>query len=308
MLASLIAERYAKALLRAAEAEKALPQVGEQADALRAALASAQGAQSFLGDPIAEPQEKLKVLTELFGAAVHPVFKAFLLAVLEQNREVFLPVILRAFCELRDGVEGRATVHYGTAHTLPAGDRKVLEETLGKRLGRTVILEPYTDPRIIGGAVLKIGDTVYDGSLRSRLDKLGRLLAEGPPPRPSRASSPSAGDAASAKTEIRRSPAKAEPAKAKARKSASAKAAPSKARAAASGNGPAATKAAPSAKTKVATRTGSKPAVRSAAKAAPKGAVKQVTKSKAPSTKAAGSKIKAAASSKAAGLKNRKSR
>jgi F-type H+-transporting ATPase subunit delta len=182
MLASLIAERYAKALLRAAQAEKALGEVGAQAEVLRLGLVTAKNAAAFLNDPVAEPQGKLKVLSSVFEGGAHPILQAFLLAALEQKRERFLPAILHKFAELRDEAEGRATASVGTAHPLAPAERQLLEKALSKRLGRAVALQPYTDKSLLGGAVLKLGDTVFDGSLRSRLNRLGSLLAKGVSP------------------------------------------------------------------------------------------------------------------------------
>lgn len=181
MLASLIAERYAKALLRAAQAQGSLADIGAQAETLRLGLVSAESAPAFLGDPLAEPQGKLKILSGVFEGGAHPILQAFLLAVLEQKRERFLPAILHKFAELRDEAEGRAMGSVGTARPLAPAQRKLLEAALSKRLGRAVALVPYTDKELLGGAVLKLGDTVFDGTLRMRLARLGRLLAQGAP-------------------------------------------------------------------------------------------------------------------------------
>jgi F-type H+-transporting ATPase subunit delta len=215
MLASLIAERYAKALLRAAQAEKALGDVGAQAQGLSQALQGAEGAQRFLGDPIAEPAAKLAVMVGAFEGGPHAVLRSFLEAVLAQKRERFLPLILAAFLKLRDEAEGRSEASLGTARPLAAGEVKLLETELSKRLGREVTLKPYTEKELLGGAVLRLGDTVYDASLRSRLKRLGQLLSEGPPPRPKRAPSTPAKGAAKRKPGAKKSAAKAKPKAAK---------------------------------------------------------------------------------------------
>jgi F-type H+-transporting ATPase subunit delta len=181
MLASLISERYAKALLRAAQAENALDAVGAQARGLELALRSAGGADRFLADPVAMAADKLAVIESAFEGGMHPLFKAFLKAVLHQKRERFLPRILGNFGTLLDEAEGRVEARLGTARSLPADERAMLEQALSKRLGREVTLKPYSDKALLGGAVLRIGDTVYDASLRGRLSRLGRLLSEGPP-------------------------------------------------------------------------------------------------------------------------------
>lgn len=193
MLASLIAERYAKALLRAAQAQGSLADIGAQAETLRLGLVSAESAAAFLGDPLAEPQGKLKVLSGVFDGGAHPILQAFLLAVLEQKRERFLPAILHKFAELRDEAEGRSSAALGTARPLAPAQRKLLETALSQRLGRSVALVPYTDKELLGGAVLKLGDTVFDGTLRMRLARLGHLLAQGAPETPSPSAKSAAG-------------------------------------------------------------------------------------------------------------------
>ena len=180
MLATVIAERYAKALLTAAQNERALAVVGGQAHALSGALKGAVGATAFLADPLAGAEAKLKVLTAAFGETPHPLMKAFLQTVLEHKRERYLPGILGTFEALMDEAEGRVNAQLGTAKPLPVATRKLLENALSQRLGRKVALEPYTDQSLLGGAVLRMGDTVFDGSLRSSLTRLGQDLRKAP--------------------------------------------------------------------------------------------------------------------------------
>jgi F-type H+-transporting ATPase subunit delta len=183
MLATLIAERYAKALLTAAQNEKALSVVGAQAHLLAVALDGAQGVSGFLSDPLAGAPAKLAVFAAAFSEEPHPLIKAFLQTVLEHKRERYLPAILHAFAALLDEAEGRVQAQLGTAKPLPPATRKLLEIALSQRLGRTVALEPYTDRALLGGAVLRLGDTVFDGSLRSGLTRLGQQMRRGPLPK-----------------------------------------------------------------------------------------------------------------------------
>jgi len=180
MLASLIAERYSKALLRAALAENALDEVGGETEILRSALEGAAEAASFLGDPVAQASEKLRVLTGVFDGGGHPIVRGFLSTVLDHKRERFLPAILKAFAGLRDEAQGRVKATFTTARDLPVKEKELLQAALSRRLDRSVVLLPFTDRNLLGGAVLKIGDRVFDGSVQSGLLRLGRLLNEAP--------------------------------------------------------------------------------------------------------------------------------
>jgi F-type H+-transporting ATPase subunit delta len=214
MLATLIAERYAKALLTAAQNEKALGIVGSQAQLLEQALGAAQGVDGFLSDPLAGAPAKLAVLSAAFSGEAHPLMRAFLQTVLEHKRERYLPAILHAFAALLDEAEGRVQALLGTAKPLPPATRRLLEGALSQRLGRTVVLEPYTDRHLLGGAVLRVGDTVFDGSLRSGLTRLGQTLRRGPLPTTPKAPAKKAAVKKTAKTPTK----KAAPKKAVAKK------------------------------------------------------------------------------------------
>ena len=223
MLASLISERYAKALLRAAQAENALDAVGDQARGLALALGAADGADRFLADPVAMAADKLNIMEGAFEGGLHPLFKAFLKAVLHQKRERFLPPILVNFGALLDEAEGRVEAKFGTARSLSAPERAMLEGALSTKLGRQVTLKPYSDKSLLGGAVLRIGDTVYDASLRGRLGRLGRRLVQGPIARPKPAAAPKKKPAARPKKAAAKKKAAPIKAKAPAKKAASPK-------------------------------------------------------------------------------------
>lgn len=223
MLNTLIAERYAKALLRAAQAEGALDDLGGQAQGLAQALQAAEGVGRFLADPVAEPQAKLAVLEAAFEGRPHALLRSFLQAVLAQKRERFLPLILAEFLRLRDEAQGRAQASLGTARPLAPAELKLLQDGLSRRLGRQITLKPYTERDLLGGAVLRLGDTVYDASLRGRLQRLGRLLSEAPLPKPKAAAPPAKPSKAKAKAKPKPK-AKAAVAKPAAKKKAPAKA------------------------------------------------------------------------------------
>ncbi len=111
---------------------------------------------------------------------LHPLFKAFLKAVLHQKRERFLPRILVNFGALLDEAEAAWWAVRHGPQPLPPRSARMLEQALSSKLGRQVTLKPYSDKSLLGGAVLRIGDTVYDASLRGRLGRLGRRLVQGP--------------------------------------------------------------------------------------------------------------------------------
>ena len=184
MLASLIAQRYAKALFEAASDAKDLDRVAAEAEGLAAALAPVVLAS--LARPTLAPAQKLALFEKAFEGGASPVLMAFIKAVLENKRERFLPQTLAQFKGLVMESQGRVSASLASAAPLSAKELASLSEALGKRFKKKIELTALTDARLLGGLKLKVGDTVYDGSLAARLDKLARLLSgaeAGPEPK-----------------------------------------------------------------------------------------------------------------------------
>ncbi|HUP19351.1 MAG TPA: ATP synthase F1 subunit delta [Gemmatimonadota bacterium] len=177
MRAGTIARVYARTLLGEAEREHALDDVDASMAAMVAALGASPKLKRFLEGPQIEPADKKALLEQVFAEQVHPLALRFVFLVIDKHRETLLEEIVAAWDALLDERAGRqsATV---TAAT-PLGD-DVLERLKGaleRRTGMTIRLEHRVDPALLGGLVVRSGDTVIDGSLRTRLRALRRRLA-----------------------------------------------------------------------------------------------------------------------------------
>jgi len=97
--------------------------------------------------------------------------------VLASNRRLpLLPEISAQFAELRAAREKSIDVHVVSAFELPQETRDRLARALGSKLKRDVNLSSETDSSLLGGLLIRAGDTVIDGSVRGRLSKLAEAL------------------------------------------------------------------------------------------------------------------------------------
>ena len=87
-----------------------------------------------------------------------------------------LPEIARLFDRYKDEVEGVVDVELIAAAPVGEAEKSQLTAALAKRFGRQVRVHAAVDASLIGGAVVRAGDLVIDGSLKARLEKLGREL------------------------------------------------------------------------------------------------------------------------------------
>jgi F-type H+-transporting ATPase subunit delta len=172
---STIARPYAKAAFEEAQADNRL---GPWSAALQTGAAVVQDArvQPLLGNPLVSKMQLADLVTDLAGADLDQDGRNFVLTLAENHRLAYLPEISALFDELKDQAEGVIDVTVTSAAPLADGQREALVTALQRKLNRTVRLQCETDPSLIGGAILRAGDLVIDGSLRSRLDRIAYEL------------------------------------------------------------------------------------------------------------------------------------
>jgi F-type H+-transporting ATPase subunit delta len=176
---STIARPYARAAFQEARADKRL---GPWFDALNtgAAVVQDERVQNLLGDPLVTPAQLAQLVIDIAGPGlgehgVTPV-KNFVQTLAENRRLGYLPEIAAIFGELKDAEEGIVDVTVTSAAPLDQQQQLTLSEALARKLKRQVRLHCETDKALIGGAVLRAGDLVIDGSLRTRLDRIATEL------------------------------------------------------------------------------------------------------------------------------------
>ena len=172
---STIARPYARAAFEEARAEKRL---GPWADALDVGAAVVRDArvQDLLGDPNVTPAQLAQLVIDIAGPSLGEHGKNFVQTLAENRRLGYLPEIAEIFAELKDAEEGIVDVTVTSAAPLDQQQQLTLSEALARKLKRQVRLHCDTDKALIGGAVLRAGDLVIDGSLRTRLDRIATEL------------------------------------------------------------------------------------------------------------------------------------
>ena len=131
---------------------------------------------ALLGDPHVTPEQLTSLVADLAGPGFGEHGRNFVATLAQNGRLEFLPEIAALFDELRDEAEGMADVTVASAVALDQGQQQALSAALSRRLKRTIRLHCRIDPGLIGGAVVRAGDLVIDGSLRGRLARIAHEL------------------------------------------------------------------------------------------------------------------------------------
>lgn len=170
-----IARPYARAAFEYARSKKAVPQWSEQL-ALLAALVQNEKLRSALGNPKLTRSERGALLIKVGDKKLDESARNFVNLLAANNRLDVLPEIAAQFERLRAEQESTLEVQLISAQNVPKAEQEAIVKALEKRFGKKVQLQTEKDESLIGGAVIKAGDMVIDGSYRSRLEKLATAL------------------------------------------------------------------------------------------------------------------------------------
>jgi F-type H+-transporting ATPase subunit delta len=171
-----VARNYAEALLAlATKADNREGFAGMIRDVANA-VSNDVTVRQFMESPRVSYEQKNTVLSKAFGDRVPRVFLRFLQTVVHNRRQMLIPAIAVAYGDLLDEAEGRVHAEVTVARPMDEAATQSIAGQLSRALGKTVVPHVAVNPAIMGGIVVKIGDTVMDGSVRRRLTALTQRL------------------------------------------------------------------------------------------------------------------------------------
>jgi F-type H+-transporting ATPase subunit delta len=174
-----VARRYARALFEEAARSGEVSAVDADVALLEESLAGSRDLRSLLRSPVVPVHKKGSIVRQLFEKRVRPVTIRFILLLIDKERASDFDTILQAYRELRDVQEGVVQATAALALPLPEREEGALREAVERMTGKRVRLKVIQDPRLIGGIVIRVGDTVYDGSVLHQLESLRDHLQPG---------------------------------------------------------------------------------------------------------------------------------
>jgi F-type H+-transporting ATPase subunit delta len=173
-----IARNYAEALLALARKANDTAGWGAAVSALGDAVAQDATLRNFLAAPQVSASRKSAILGKALGGHTAPNFVRFVQKVVTNRRQMLLPEVAVEYHNLLDEAEGRVHARVTVAREFDAATRDAIAAALGRALKKIVVPHVTVDPRILGGVVVRVGDTVMDGSVRRKLGRLrDRLVA-----------------------------------------------------------------------------------------------------------------------------------
>ncbi|GAC1358870.1 MAG: ATP synthase F1 subunit delta [Polyangiales bacterium] len=177
MIGGQIARRYAKALIELGTEQGTLDALVREITAVAEAFDSSAELKGLVDNPEVPRASRKAVLVEIatrLGAS--PVTRNTLSLLADNGRLRILPALARVLRDMADLRAGLVRAHVRSAAPLSEGYLHKLQQALEARFKKKVVIDREVDPKLLAGVVTRVGDTIIDGSLRSRLDELRTQL------------------------------------------------------------------------------------------------------------------------------------
>lgn len=180
MSVSAIARRYAKALVQLGAEEGAVERFHAELTSVESLFAANPALGALFANPAYGIEAKREILKDVNARlAASTTIGNFLLLLLERGRLAALPQIVASFSSLADDLSGVVRPAVTTAQPLDDAQVADIKAALEKNTGKKVALTVNVDPALIGGIVTKIGNTVFDGSVKTQLTRIEDTLQKG---------------------------------------------------------------------------------------------------------------------------------
>ena len=174
-----ISKRYARAFFEIAAKEKNLERYYTELNKLSSIIAQDKALGEFLSNPIFEQENKKVVVEKIISKLRFSSMTVnFLKLLVDKKRIDSLPDIAACYRQLMDEALKKIRVNVKTAFPLSSKMQEYINANMEKITGRKVEMTVETDPCLLGGIVIGVGDTLYDGSVKSQLNNMRNILGE----------------------------------------------------------------------------------------------------------------------------------
>ena len=174
-----ISKRYARAFFEIATEEKQLEPYYNELNQFASIIAQNKALSDFLANPVFEQGSKKGVVESIIGKLqLSGMTVSFLKLLVDKKRIDILNDIVICYRQLMDEALKKVRVNVKTAFPLSGEMQDYISSSLEKVTGRKVEIFVEKDPSLLGGIVIGVGDTLYDGSIKNQLNNMRNLLGE----------------------------------------------------------------------------------------------------------------------------------
>lgn len=175
---SAVAKRYAQALYEVASEQQAIDKTEAELVQITDVINQSEELNMLLTHPKVTAQEKKEIINELFGGKASETTLNFLNLLFERGREEELHNIAKHFTDLSNEARGYAEATVITAKPLTEDELQKVAEQFGQKVNKKLRVTTKVDPSIVGGIIVRIGDRLYDGSIKGKLARFTQQIKQ----------------------------------------------------------------------------------------------------------------------------------
>jgi len=173
---STVAKRYALALFRLAKEHQLLDQMENELRVVKEVVKDNGDLGAVLKSPKLTNEKKKEIVKEAFSGASIYVLNT-LMILIDRHREDYIEAVADYFIEFANDERGIAEALVYTTRPLTEAEKQALSSTFAAKVGKQSLrIENIVDTNLLGGIKLRIGNRIFDGSLRGKLERLERQL------------------------------------------------------------------------------------------------------------------------------------
>lgn len=173
---SVIAEKYAVALLQVAREQKTVDAIGAEIQSIQKTVESNADLKNTLEHPRVKAGEKLSALQGSLGQKLSTTMENFLMLLIVKKRIKHLKAVADHYEKLLYEMKGKAIARVLTAMPLTTAQKQTLADKLSQMFGMSVELKEEVKPNLIGGMMVYLGDQRMDGSVLGQLERMKQRL------------------------------------------------------------------------------------------------------------------------------------
>jgi len=174
-----LSRRYSKAVFQLAREVGQEEQIGREMEEFNAAYSGSE-LNKVLTNPSFAVEARKKILAQIVEAQrLSPLTAHFVALLLERDRLAHLPGIVNRYRRLLNEAKGRVEAKLVSSSALEPSIVEGVRERLRGISGKDVVLQQETDPNLLGGLLIELEGKVYDGSVRTQLEKMKQRIARG---------------------------------------------------------------------------------------------------------------------------------
>ncbi len=177
-----IAARYARALMELAEEQKLIDKLADDLHDVETTIRDSRELKIFLASPVATPDQKLRILREIFGKRSLEITMRFMSLLVTKGRAEYVLATAEEFLRMLDARRNILRADIQSASKLTEEEKMLLMAKLERMTGKRIRAEFGIDPALRGGFVARMGDEMVDASLKHQLEMLReQFLQDGAP-------------------------------------------------------------------------------------------------------------------------------